>query len=371
MTASTTPSKSHRAAVLFGAKELRLEQVPTPELQPHEVQVAPRATGICGTDLHYYQNGRNGVYVVETPLVLGHEAAGEVVAVGAAVTTLRVGDRVAVEPQLACLACGQCSSGRYNLCPRMRFNGSASARPPAQGSLQELWNHPARLCYRLPDSVGFDEGALVEPLSVALHSVRKGRLEAGQRVVITGAGAIGLLCARVAKISGASSVVMVDVDEARLTFARRQKLADQTFRAATSVAAGESAADFAARTAREMREALGVGEADLALECTGVESCVNICLAAAAPGSKVILVGMGRPLQQVNLGMALTREMELIGVWRYANTFQPAIDLIAAGMVDAKSLITHRFPMEKAAEALELALTKPADLIKCVLTSGG
>ncbi|KAL1296812.1 hypothetical protein AAFC00_004438 [Neodothiora populina] len=361
---------SHKAAVLRGAKTLKIEDVETPSLKPHEVQIAPKATGICGTDMHYYQNGRNGIYEVQEPLILGHEAAGEIVAVGSEVTGLKVRDRVAVEPQSACSACKQCRAGRYNLCPKMRFNGSASAKPPAQGSLQKLWNHPAYLCYKLPDSVSFAEGAMVEPLSVALHSVRKGRLEAGQTVVITGAGAIGLLCARIAKISGASSILMIDVDQARLDFAEQHKLADKTYKIPFGGEKGESSADFAARIVKETHGALNISNgANLALECTGVESCLNLCISAAAPGARVVLVGMGRPQQEVNIGTALVRELEIIGVWRYTSTFQPAIDLIEAGMVDVKSMVTHEFDMEDIVEALELTSKRPADLVKCVLNS--
>lgn len=362
---------THKAAVLYGGKDLRLQQVPTPALRPHEARIAPRATGICGTDQHYYQNGRNGIYTVEEPLILGHEAAGEVVAVGSDVTNVKVGDRVAVEPQLACWACQLCREGRYNLCPRMRFNGSASAKPPAQGSLQELWTHPASLCYELPDSVSFAEGAMVEPLSVALHSVRKCGLRAGQTVLVTGAGAIGLLCARIAKISGASSVLMVDIDEARLEFARKHRIADKTYQMPLKGRDGESGPDFSLRVGAEILEHHGIKPLDTALECTGVESCVNLCIGMVTRGAKVIMVGMGSPVQQLNVGVALVREIEVLGVWRYTNTFQPAIDLIAAGMVEVKSMISHEFDVDKVEDALQLALRRPPDLVKCVLLSNG
>ncbi|KAJ3536995.1 hypothetical protein NM208_g6491 [Fusarium decemcellulare] len=167
---------SHNAVVLRAAQQLVIERVETAAPGPDEVQIAPRATGICGTDQHYYQNGRNSIYEVTEPLILGHEAAGEVVAVGSQVTNMRVGDRVTLEPQQACLCCEHCLDGRYNLCSRMRFNGSASAKPPVQGSLQERLNHPARLVYKLPDGVSYEEAALIEPLSVAIHAVRKARI---------------------------------------------------------------------------------------------------------------------------------------------------------------------------------------------------
>ncbi|KAL2027627.1 hypothetical protein VTO58DRAFT_110315 [Aureobasidium pullulans] len=353
----------HKAAVLYGVKDIRIEDVETLDLKPHEVRIAPRATGICGTDLHYYQNGKNGIYTVRQPLILGHEAAGEIVEVGTAVTHLKPGDRVAVEPQLACSACDQCRLGRYNLCGSMRFNGSASASPPAQGSLQKLWTHAASLCYPLPGKVSFSEGAMVEPLSVALHSVRKAKLEAGHSVFITGAGAIGLLCARVARISGASSVLMVDVDATRLEFAKRHGIADNIYRIPMEAKDGESGAQFSLRMSNEIQECLNILSANVAFECTGIESCLNICVGMAGQGSRVVIVGMGKPQQEVNISLALIREIEIVGVWRYANTFQPAIQLIEKGMVDVKALITHRFEMEDVASALEFALQRPADLV--------
>lgn len=362
-------SSTHKAAVLYGAKDLRLEDVDTPAIQPEEVQVAPRATGLCGTDQHYYQNGRNGIYQVHEPLILGHEASGEVVAIGSAVKDLQVGDRVVLEPQLACISCHHCRSGRYNLCEKMRFNGSASARPPAQGSLQKRWNHPAYLCYKIPDAVSFAEGAMVEPLSVALHSVRKARLEAGQTVLITGAGAIGLLCGLIARNSGASTIVMVDVDQARLDFAIKHGIADQIYQVPMKPNQGESTHEFSARIAKEMRNSTHAGKASAALECTGMETCLNVCISGVAAGAKVILVGMGRPVQEVNLGVVLVREIELHGVWRYTNTFRAAIDLIESGMVDVKPMITHQYPMEDIHKALELTLSRPPDLVKCIVYS--
>ena len=359
----------HKAAVLHGAKDIRLEDVETKDIQPHEVLIAPRATGICGTDLHYYQNGKNGVFVVREPLILGHEAAGEVIKIGSAVSNLKPGDRIAVEPQLSCSSCTHCRKGKYNLCAKMRFNGSASASPPAQGSLQKLWTHAAHLCYPLPDNVTFAEGSMVEPLSVALHSVRKANLTAGQSVFITGAGAIGLLCARVARISGASLIIMADIDNARLDFAKNQGLADRTYKIPLDGRQSETRAEFAMRISTEIQTALPVDRADVAFECTGVESCLNICIGMANHGSKVVVVGMGQPLQVVNLGLALVREIEIIAVWRYTNTFQPAIELISTGMVDVRSLITHKYDMENIVDALEMALSRPADLVKCVLLS--
>lgn len=361
---------THLAAVIHGARDLRLTQVPTTTPLPHEVQIRPRATGICGTDMHYYSAGRNGIFTITTPLVLGHEAAGEVVAVGSEVdpTIAKVGDRVAIEPQRPCSVCKQCRGGTYNLCPKLKFTGSASANPPVQGSLQEVYCHAAAFVHRLPDEMSWIEGAMVEPLSVAIHAVRRSGLKAGYRVLVLGAGAIGLLCASVARVSGARSITMIDIDQARLDFAKEKGMADATFKIGMKGEEGESKMDFAARMAKESLKQDGFGLVDVVFECTGVEGCVNVGIYSAAPGGKVVLVGMGSPVQNLNVGAAAVREIDLLGLWRYANTFETAIGLIASGQLNVKPVVTHTFNLDKAAEALELVVAKPADLIKCVIT---
>lgn len=362
-------SQTHTAALLHGARDIRLTQVPTPTPLPHQVLIRPRATGICGTDMHYYQAGRNGIFVVEEPLVLGHEAAGEVVAVGSQVTDVKVGDRVAVEPQNPCGICKQCRQGTYNLCPKLKFTGSASAKPPVQGSLQELYCHSASFVHQLPESMSWEEGAMIEPLSVAIHAVRRSGLRAGQSVMIMGAGAIGLLCASVAKVSGAKSITMIDIDQDRLDFAKKQKLANAVFKIPMRGEEGESKPDFAARMAQETLKQEGFDRAEIIFECTGVEVCVNVGIGCAAAGGRVVLVGMGSPLQNLNVGGAAVREVDLLGLWRYANTFETAIGLIASGQLDIKPMVTHTYDLAKAADALELVVAKPPDLIKCIITN--
>ncbi|KAF3399139.1 Sorbitol dehydrogenase [Talaromyces pinophilus] len=352
---SDTPN--HNAIVLYGAKYLRIEKRQTQNPEADEVQIRIRGTGICGTDLHYYSQGRNGMFIVKTPLVLGHEASGVVSAVGSNVTKFQPGDRVAIEPQRPCGKCRECLGGRYNICTDLEFTGSASRDPPIQGTLQEYYNHPAAFVHHLPESLSFVEGALIEPLSVALHAVRRSKLIAGQNVLILGAGTIGLLCAAVCKATGASDVTIVDVDQTRLDFATSQaprgiQVADKSFLIPFSGQEGESKADFASR---------------LSLKC--VETCVNIAIHSAAPGGKVVLVGMGSPLQNLNIGAAAVREIDLLSLWRYANAFPTAIELVQRGRIDFKSLVTHQFTLQRAEEALDVALKKPEGLIKVVITS--
>jgi len=204
------------AAVLHGIRDLRVESIAVPDPGPLEVQLAMRSVGICGSDVHYWTHGEIGDFKLTTPMVLGHEASGVVVAVGSSVTHLVVGDRVAVEPGLPCMSCEFCRGGRYNLCVDMKF----CATPPIHGSLAHRYNHRASFCYKLPENVSFDEAALLEPLSVAVHACRRGGVGLGSSVLICGAGPVGLLNMLVAKACGAAQVAISDISSSRLQKAK-------------------------------------------------------------------------------------------------------------------------------------------------------
>lgn len=366
---------SHKAAVLHGAYDMRIESCTTTLPGPDEVQIRIRATGICGSDMHYYESGRNGMFKLQSPLVMGHEGAGEVVAVGENVTQFRNGDRVAIEPQWPCGQCKLCWGGSYNVCPQMKCTGSASRNPPIQGCLQELYNHRASRAFKIPESMSFEEGALLEPLSVALHAVRRSGLRIGHSVLVLGAGPIGLLCASIAKAAGASRVCIVDIEQSRLEFAMggrgaAKTVATESYHIATPSNNAESdKEDSTQKTVKDILQSTDIGAPDLVFECTGVTSCINVAIGCAAPRSKVILVGIGSPTQSINLGAAAIKEVDLVLVFRYANTFPDAIDLVREGHVDLQSLITHKYDLSQAEKALELVLSKPKDLIKCVVTS--
>lgn len=181
---------------------------PKPAIEsPHDVLLAINYTGICGSDVHYWAEGRIGSYILKDPMVLGHESAGTVVSVGPKVKTLKVGDRVALEPGYPCRRCDPCLSGHYNLCPEMHF----AATPPHDGTLAGFYSTPEDFCYKLPEHVSSQEGALVEPLAVAVHIVKQAKIKPGQSVVVMGAGPVGLLCCAVVKAYGASKIVSVDI----------------------------------------------------------------------------------------------------------------------------------------------------------------
>ncbi|KAA6414088.1 MAG: sorbitol dehydrogenase [Lasallia pustulata] len=340
------------------------ESRPLPPLGPNDVQISIRSTGLCGSDLHYYNHHRNGDILVREPLSLGHESSGVVTAVGSAVQAFQIGDRVALEAGVPCTECERCAEGRYNICSGLRFRGSGKAWPHFQGTLQERINHPARWCHRLPDNVSFDLGALLEPLGVAIHASRRAQLIPGSTVLVFGAGAVGLLCAAMSKVSKAKTVIIADIQAERVDFAVENGFAHAGFvvprkQGTTTDEKLQHAKDLAA-LAGQTETATGLlGGVDMAFECTGVEACTQAAIYATRAGGKVMLVGMGSPIQTLPISAAALREVDLVGVFRYASTYAEAIELVASGnamLPDLEKLVTHRFcGLDGVQQAFEMA----------------
>ncbi|KAK8200522.1 chaperonin 10-like protein [Phyllosticta capitalensis] len=365
-------TKTVRASVLHAPKDLRLEDRSLPAPGPNELQVAVRATGLCGSDLHYYHHYRNGDILVKEPLSLGHESAGVVVAVGSEATNFRVGDKVALEVGQPCGDCDRCKEGRYNICKGMKFRSSAKAFPHAQGTLQDRINHPAAWCHKLPDSLSLELGALLEPLGVAIHATRRAQLAPLSTVLVFGAGAVGLLVAAMAKISGAT-VVIADIDAGRVDFAVQNGFAHAAY--TVPMKRGKDI-DESLEIAKETAAAIGqvkkftgeeVGEVDAVFECTGVPSCLQAGIYATRPGGRVLLIGMGTPIQTLPISAAALREVDLVGVFRYANTYPTGIEVVSrppsADYPDFTKLVTHRYTgLDSLPEAFEMAAkTKDAE----------
>ncbi|KAG6819946.1 hypothetical protein H0H93_007152 [Arthromyces matolae] len=349
---------SNNVAVLYGAKDLRIEQRSLWPPSQNQAQVAVVSTGLCGSDLHYYMHGRNGDFAVRAPLVLGHEAAGIVTAVGPGVKHLVPGQRVAIEAGVYCRNCDFCSKGRYNLCKGMRFCSSAAVFPHADGTLQGRMNHPAFVLHPLPDNCSFDQAALAEPLSVLIHASRRANLSAGQSVLVYGVGAIGLLACAVANSLGASRVVAIDINQTRLDFARDNGFASDTFCLPP--------ADKAKTTDEQLRRAKENSQAalaafddpagfDVVFECTGAEPVIQMSVHTAKAGGKVMLIGMGTRNVVLPLSAAALREVDIQGSFRYANTYPAALALLASGKLkNVEKLITHRFPLDQTKRAFDL-----------------
>jgi L-iditol 2-dehydrogenase len=313
--------------------ELMLEERPVPEPGPREVQVEIASVGVCGSDVHWFEHGRIGTKVVTGPLVLGHESAGRVTAVGSDVTKHAVGDRVTLEPGVPCGRCRECRHGRYNLCPDVVF----FATPPIDGAFADFVTIHEDFAFALPDELSDDVGALMEPLSVGIWACRKAGVSAGDRVLVTGAGPIGLIAMQVALAFGATQVEISDLNRDRLEIASRTG-------ATRALVAGEDEP----------------GEADILIECSGNERATNAGIEALRPAGTAVIVGMG-PGATAELPLALiqAREIWLTGTFRYANTYPTAIALAAAGRVDLEALITSHYDLDDTLAALKIGGEDP------------
>ncbi|KAK3938176.1 alcohol dehydrogenase [Diplogelasinospora grovesii] len=327
----------------------KLKQVEATVLTPKrgEVLVHVKATGVCGSDIHFWKEGRIGSLVVEGDCILGHEAAGVVVKCGEGVENLTPGDRVAIEPGVPCNSCFLCQEGRYNLCEEVQFIGVY----PCHGTLQRYKVHPAKWLHKLPDTISFSEGALLEPLSVVLQALRVAQLSLGRGAVICGAGPIGLIALAAARASGAHPLVITDLEPKRLVFAKEFVPTCLTYLADVSLSPEGNA--------REIRRLFGSHEYSApptVLECTGVESSVCTAAFTARRGGTVVVIGVGKPtlnnLPFMHLSLA---EIDLRFINRYRDTWPAGISCLSGGILDLKKLVSHVFPLEKAAEGLKLA----------------
>ena len=308
--------------------------------RPTRSSSASVAVGVCGSDTHYFDHGRIGRFVVESPLVLGHEASGVVEAVGSSVDPARVGQRVSIEPGVPCRACEQCLAGRYNLCPDMLFH----ATPPVDGSLAELVTIHHAFAHPVPDSVSDEAAALLEPLSVGVWACRKGAVGPGSRVLVTGAGPIGLVCVQVARACGASEIVVADLNERKARAWQRSSA-----RRAPSPRVTRVIADgYAGRPAPEVL-----------LECSGHPGATGDGIRALAPAGRAVLIGMGGDELPLPLSVVQERELVVTGTFRYAGTWPTAIALAASGQVDLDRLVTGRFALADTAAALTAARDTP------------
>ncbi|MCK4374080.1 MAG: NAD(P)-dependent alcohol dehydrogenase [Candidatus Brocadiae bacterium] len=337
-----------KAVYLEEVGKFALREIPVPRPGPRDVLVAARSVGVCGSDIHYFEHGRIGDFVVEKPMILGHECAGEVVEVGPEVRMLAVGDRVALEPGIPCRHCKNCLSGRYNLCADVVF----MATPPYDGAFCEYVLSPEDFAYKLPETVSYEAGATVEPLAVGLHAAVLVGLQPGERVVVLGAGPIGLLAVAVARAFGATEVTAVDLIPMRLDFARRMG-ASRTVNAREEDA-GETLKD----------------SADVVLDCVAVAKTLTQAFEIIRPGGRVAWVGMAAEVAEVPFQKFQAKEAIVTGVFRYANRFRTAVNLLASGRIDSEPLITHRFRFPQVEEAITFAAQNRERALKTMVNFG-
>ena len=325
------------ACRIHGAHDLRVETLEPTELAPHEVEMRLGAGGICGSDLHYFQHGRVGAFVIREPLVPGHEVSGVVERIGSAVTRVKPGDKVAVNPSHACGQCDYCFSGRFNLCRNMRFLGSASVFPHMQGMFRERFVMGERQLTPITEAISLGEIACAEPLSIGLHAVHRAGELLGKTVLITGGGTIGCMCVLSARMAGAAEVIVCDIAERSLSIAK-QVGADRVIRSDQVDAA--TLADIA----------------DVSIEAAGSPAALTTCLQATRKGGRIVQVGT-LPAEGVMFpaNSVMQRELDYVGVFRAAHAFDWAVQALRTRRVDVRPLISAQIPIAEAQRAFELA----------------
>jgi D-xylulose reductase len=336
------------ALVLERKDELSLRDIPVDEpLGPRDVRIALRTVGVCGSDVHYYSHGRIGPFVVDAPMILGHEAAGEIVEVGSAVRELKVGDRVCMEPGIPDPTSRASRLGKYNLDPKVRF----WATPPVHGVLRPTVVHPADFTFRLPDSVSYAAGAMVEPLAIGMHAATKAEIAPGDVAVVTGAGPIGMVTALAALAGGCSRVLISDTQEPKLALA--EKLG-----AVTGVnVRSRRLADVV------MAETDGWG-ADVVFEASGNERAAAEVFDLICPGGRVVYIGMpGEPIRY-DVVAAQVKEARVEHVFRYAHVYPRTVAMLASGQIDVTPLITDTFAFADSIAAFDFARHMPPTSVK-------
>ncbi|KAI1259913.1 GroES-like protein [Xylariaceae sp. FL1019] len=319
-------------------------------LKPGEVTIAIKSTGICGSDVHFWHAGCIGPMVVEGDHVLGHESAGQIIAVHPSVTHLQVGDRIAIEPNVICNACEPCLTGRYNGCEKVEFLST----PPYPGLLRRYVNHPAIWCHKI-GNMSYENGAMLEPLSVALAGMQRSGIKLGDPVLVCGAGPIGLITLLCCKAAGACPLVITDIDEGRLKFAKEL---------CPSVVTHKVERRSAEEAGKAIVASFGGIEPAVTMECTGVESSISAAIWASKFGGKVFVIGVGKNDMNYPFMRCSTREIDLVFQYRYSNTWPRAIRLLENGVIDVSKLVTHRFKLEDSIQAFNTSADPKTGAIK-------
>ena len=333
-----------KAAIIHAPRDLRIEESEVPAMGPHDVTVRIRAGGICGSDLHYYAHGGFGTVRLHEPMILGHEIAGEVTAVGSAVTRVQPGDAVAVNPSQPCGHCRFCLAGQSNHCLDMQFYGSAMRLPHVQGGFREVLVCREAQAVKVPAGVALETATFAEPLSVCLHAARQAGPLLGQRVLVTGAGPIGALAVMVARHGGAREVVATDIIEAPLAIVRR--------------VGADLALNTAADAAALDRFKADKGYFDVALEASGSAIALAGAMAVVRPGGTIVQLGLGGGEMTLPINMLVAKEISLRGTFRFHEEFAWAVDVLASGAIDAAALLTEIVPLAEAVRGFDLAADK-------------
>ncbi|MEI0619174.1 NAD(P)-dependent alcohol dehydrogenase [Brachyspira pilosicoli] len=340
-----------KVAIMTDLKKIEFIERDIPKAKSDEVLVKLEYVGVCGSDLHYYEHGAIGNYIVKYPFVLGHECSGTVVEIGDNVKHLKVGDKVALEPGKTCGKCEFCKTGRYNLCPDVIF----FATPPVDGVFQEYVAHPESLSFKLPDNISTMEGALIEPLAVGMHAARQGDAKIGEIAFVTGAGCIGLCSMLALKACGVSKVYVIDVMKKRL---------DKALELGASGIIDASKENVIERVL-ELTDGKG---SDITIETAGSEITTNQAIEFAKKGSTVVLVGYSKTgKMNVNLSLSLDKELTFKTVFRYRHIFPLCIDAIESGAINIKNIVTNSYDFKDLQKALDDSVEDKMNIVKTVI----
>ncbi len=344
----------NKAVFMTGINAMEMRNIDMPKIKDNEVLVKIEYVGICGSDSHYLESGAIGDFVVEGDFILGHECAGEVVELGSKVTDLVIGDKVALEPGITCGECEFCKAGKYNLCPDVEF----LATPPYHGCLVNYIAFPANMCFKLPDNITTKEGALVEPLSVGMHSAEQGNVSLGDSVIILGAGCIGLVTLLACKAYGATDITVVDVMQKRLDFA-------------TTLGASR-VINAANEDAVEVMDKLTKGKGlDVVIETAGSKVTVGQTSYLVKRGGTIVLVGMApEDIIEYNFAKIMAKEATITSVFRYRNIYKKAINAISEGIIDVSGIVTHEFDFEDTEKAFDYVSKNKDDVVKALIKVG-
>lgn len=347
--------KMMKVAVLKSPLDIEIKEVAVPQPRPDEALVQVHCIGVCGSDVHYYEHGRIGRYEVKKPLILGHELAGTVVKVGADVKNVSVGDRVAVEPGVTCGRCEYCKSGRYNLCPDVVF----MATPPVDGAWAEYVSVRSDFLFKLPEEMSFEEGAMLEPLSVGIHAMNRARVKPGDRVLVTGLGPIGLLAMEAAKLFGVRELYGSDVIEGRRSMAMEMGAAGVLNPAEQDMAAALD----------EWTQGAGI---DVIIETSGSGRAIADTIHLAKRGGRIVFVGLPTTNAiPLDIPALVDAELDVYGIFRYANTYPMAIQALSGREHSVLKVITHRFALTEIQAALDTATKHKESCTKIVIYPKG
>ena len=341
----------NRAVFMTGLNRMEIREIPMPAPKEKEILLKIEYVGICGSDVHYLEQGRIGDFVVDGDFILGHECAGTVVQTGRGVTSLNAGDRVALEPGCTCGKCEFCKSGKYNLCPDVRF----LATPPYNGCLMDYITFPEDMAFRLPDKISTKEGALIEPLSVGMHAAKQGSVTLGSSVTILGAGCIGLVTLLSCRAFGATDLFVVDVLPKRLEYAKKL--------GATHVINA-----LEEDPVQAIQDRTGGAGTDVVIETAGSAKTISQTPYIVKRGGRIVLVGMAaQDVIEYDFSKIMAKEASIQSVFRYRNIYPQAIKAIEKGIIDVSGIVTHEFDFEETPRAFDFVIHNKQDVVKAVI----